>query len=307
MTPLTWTLYFLALRLGHVAAYLVSPDGTPAPGSTEDCSYWIEYIQYATCELIEEVYGLTAEEFEEWNPIVTEAASTCTMLPDLYYCVQTSYVYNTPTVSASTTAVSTTASTTTTTTLATSTTTTGSETSTSTTLTTTATPTPTTTTSSASISTPSPIQTGMVSDCDTFYLVVSGDSCAAIAASYDISLADFYAWNPAVGDTCSSLWVDDYVCVGVVDGASSTAVTTASSTLTSTTTTSSSGIATPKPYESGMVDDCDAFHLVVSGDDCETIASEAGITLDEFYEWNPTVGDICSSLWVDYYVCIGVE
>jgi LysM repeat protein len=144
----------------------------------------------------------------------------------------------------------------------------------------------------------------MVSDCDTFYLVVSGDSCAAIAASYDISLADFYAWNPAVGDTCSSLWVDDYVCVGVVGGASSTAVST---TTSSTTTTTSSGITTPTPYESGMVDDCDSFHLVVSGDECATIASDAGITLDEFYEWNPTVGDTCSSLWLDYYVCVGTE
>lgn len=66
MKHLAWILSALSLPLGQAAAYLVTPDGTPAPGSTEDCSYWIAYIEYATCELIEEVYQITAAEFEEW-------------------------------------------------------------------------------------------------------------------------------------------------------------------------------------------------------------------------------------------------
>ncbi|KAJ5797496.1 uncharacterized protein N7503_006792 [Penicillium pulvis] len=72
-----------------------------------------------------------------------------------------------------------------------------------------------TTTTSDGISTPLPIQSGMVSTCDQSYLVVSGDTCAAIASTYDITIDDFYAWNPAVGSSCASLWVDDYVCVAV--------------------------------------------------------------------------------------------
>lgn len=164
-------------------------------------------------------------------------------------------------------------------------------------------------TSTSSIpSTPLPIQTGMVSDCDEFYLVASGDECETIASDYDISLADLYAWNPAVGSTCASLWVDDYVCVGVAASVSSAVIATSFVTSTATpASASSTPQATPTPIETGMVDDCDAFHLVVSGDECATIVSDAGITLDEFYEWNPTVGDTCSSLWVGYYVCIGIE
>lgn len=56
-----------------------------------------------------------------------------------------------------------------------------------------------------------------------------------------------------------------------------------------------------------MVTDCGAFHLVVSGDYCADIASNANITVDKFYTWNPTVGTSCSDLWLDYYVCVGIS
>lgn len=81
---------------------------------------------------------------------------------------------------------------------------------------------PTSTTSSTSsstgLSTPTPHQTGLVSNCDSFYLVQSGDQCGNIASAYGITLANFYAWNPAVGNTCASLIAGDYVCVNIVGG-----------------------------------------------------------------------------------------
>ncbi|KAJ5993613.1 hypothetical protein N7451_009337 [Penicillium sp. IBT 35674x] len=55
----------------------------------------------------------------------------------------------------------------------------------------------------------------MVSDCDEFYYVASGDYYEGIVDEYSISLNDFYEWNPAVGDTYTGLWTDYYVCVGV--------------------------------------------------------------------------------------------
>ena len=75
-----------------------------------------------------------------------------------------------------------------------------------------------TTTSSTTpgISTPSPIRMGMVLDCNEFYLVKSGDSCDAIVEEYDITLDEFYHWNPAVGITSRYyLIVADYMCVSV--------------------------------------------------------------------------------------------
>ena len=40
---------------------------------------------------------------------------------------------------------------------------------------------------------------------DVFYLVKSLDSCDSVTSEYDISLASFYAWNPSVDTSCSSL------------------------------------------------------------------------------------------------------
>ncbi|KAM0811391.1 putative LysM domain-containing protein [Seiridium cardinale] len=81
--------------------------------------------------------------------------------------------------------------------------------------TTTTTATATASSSGDGVTTPSPVQTGMTSNCDQFYLVQAGDGCWAISQAYDISLDDFYSWNPAVGSDCQFLQADEYVCVGL--------------------------------------------------------------------------------------------
>ncbi|KAJ5887366.1 hypothetical protein N7495_007407 [Penicillium taxi] len=128
----------------------------------------------------------------------------------------------------------------------------------------------------------------MVSDCDKFYLVVSGDDYVTIASGYNISLTYFYAWNPAVGSTCASLWVGDYVYVGVEASSSSAVVITTSAiaflTTIATSSSSSASLVTPTPIKSSIVDDYNMYHLVISGDEYTTIASDARITLDEFYD-----------------------
>ncbi|OOQ86417.1 hypothetical protein PEBR_21486 [Penicillium brasilianum] len=267
--------------LSLVQGYLVSPPGTAAPGTTDDCSGWIEYSSSLTCALIEQYFGMTEAEFEAWNPIVTELGSGCTLIEELYYCVQVNFT--TVTVS-SINPISTTATLTTSTTSSTA-----------------------VITTTSAIATPTPYETGMVDYCDAFHLVVSGDTCADIASSAGISVSDFESWNPTVGSGCGGLWLDYYVCIGIIGGnTTSTTATTTTTTSTSTSTSTGNGVTTPTPYETGMVDDCDAFHLVVSGDDCADIASDADITVDEFYTWNPTVGASCSGLWLGYYVCVGI-
>jgi LysM repeat protein len=159
----------------------------------------------------------------------------------------------------------------------------------------------TSTTSGDGISTPSPVQTGMISTCDEFYLVVSGDDCATVAASAGISLDTFYAWNPAVGSNCADLELDEYVCIDIIGYTPSTTTTS-----TSTTTSSGNGITTPTPYETGMVSDCDSFYLVTSGDTCTSIADSAGITVADIEAWNADVGTDCTDIWLDYYICVGI-
>jgi hypothetical protein len=40
-----------------------------------------------------------------------------------------------------------------------------------------------------------PVQTGIVSNCNKFYDVVSGDNCATVEAAFGITSAQFLAWN----------------------------------------------------------------------------------------------------------------
>lgn len=153
------------------------------------------------------------------------------------------------------------------------------------------------------IQTPTPIQPGMVNNCDAFYFVKEGDYCATIAQKNAISLSQFYPWNPNVGTDCGGLWLDVYVCVSIIGHSPATTTAPPSTTVKPTPT---NGIATPTPIQPGMVNNCDAFHLVKSGDVCANIVQRYGISLSQFYKWNPAVGSSCSSLWLDTYVCVSI-
>ena len=78
-------------------------------------------------------------------------------------------------------------------------------------------PSPTTTspapTSDAPV--PSPTQPGTIESCKKYHLHDEDDGgCDGIAKKYNISLSDFHKWNPEVGEDCSALWLNYYVCVG---------------------------------------------------------------------------------------------
>ncbi|WPG98094.1 Hypothetical protein R9X50_00088000 [Acrodontium crateriforme] len=65
------------------------------------------------------------------------------------------------------------------------------------------------------ISTPTPYEPGMVSNCNKFYFVRSGDTCAAVASSQHVATSQIEQWNPHVGSSCTDLWLGVYICVGV--------------------------------------------------------------------------------------------
>ncbi|ETS06285.1 LysM domain-containing protein [Trichoderma reesei RUT C-30] len=260
-----------ALALNVADAYLVNPPGAAAPGTTSSCSGWIQKSYGLTCEIIEQYYGMTEEQFESWNPSVNLLGDGCNLISGLYYCVEVNFV----TISVSHPTLPPTSSTS---------------------------RSATTTSSGNGITTPTPTQTGMVSNCNKFYYVIEGDGCYDIAAANGIALNDFYTWNPAVKNDCSGLFPDYYVCVGVT-GTKPTSTTT----LKTTTTSSGNGIATPTPTQTGMVKNCNKFYYVVSGDGCYDIAAANNIALNDFYSWNPAVKTDCSGLFPDYYVCVGIK
>ncbi|KAH1561607.1 hypothetical protein KXX28_005546 [Aspergillus fumigatus] len=56
---------------------------------------------------------------------------------------------------------------------------------------------------------------GIVSNYAKFYQVKSGDSCWSIENAAGITLAQFRSWNTQIDESCTNLWVDYYVCIGV--------------------------------------------------------------------------------------------
>jgi LysM repeat protein len=166
---------------------------------------------------------------------------------------------------------------------------------------TTATPTSTKTTPTNGIITPSPTQSGMASNCDSFYKVIQDDGCETIAAKNGITPNQFYAWNLFIGTDYKNLWPNYYVCVSMI-GINPSFTTS----VKPTTTKPGNGIATPTPIQDDMTKSCKKFYKVVTNDGCWSIANANNIDLNNFYAWNPAVKTDCSGLFPGYYVCIGV-
>lgn len=138
----------------------------------------------------------------------------------------------------------------------------------------------------------------MISNCNKFYMVKKGDSCAVIARNNGITEAQFRQWNPSVGATCSGLWADAYACVGRVG--------TPTNPPPATTTESGNGVATPTPIQDGMTKNCKTFHKVVKGDTCDAITKKYKITLANFVRWNPAVKSDCTGMWANTYACVAL-
>ncbi|RYP83673.1 hypothetical protein DL770_005366 [Monosporascus sp. CRB-9-2] len=181
-------------------------------------------------------------------------------------------------------------------------------------------------------------------NCSWWWDADDGLPCKHVVEWSGLTMDDFKKWNPSI-NTCADWQEGHSYCVEVprllarttgevpqttdVDPtlrARTTTCTTTKPTPTTTptttirptntatptmtvptTTTIGNGIATPSPTQPGMVNNCNRFYLVSSGDTCSAVASRAVISLSQFSAWNPqTGGASCSSLWLDYYVCIGI-
>ena len=153
---------------------------TPTPireGTTPNCTQFHLVVKGDTCASLGTKYGVTFAQLLAWNPT---AGSGCDGLwLDTYVCVKATGGPTPPP-------------------------------------TTTKKPVATTTTKGNGVTTPTPTQPGMVTNCKTFYKVVKGDGCQAVADKYKITLANFKKWNSGVGANCELMWLDAYVCVGLI-------------------------------------------------------------------------------------------
>ncbi|KAF2723823.1 carbohydrate-binding module family 50 protein [Polychaeton citri CBS 116435] len=223
-----------------------------------------------SCSKIADFYGIDTDSLTTWNPSLS-SANPCQLATQHRYCVGLNGTSTTASATASTTVPS------------------GS------------------TTGGGEVTTPTPTQDGMTANCDKFYKVQSGDGCYDIAADNNISLDDFYSYNPGVGNDCSKLYPDYYVCVHV--SASETSTTTTTSTTEPSSTTGAA--PAPGPTQSGIIDTCNKYAEAAPGGNCPDFASDNGITTSQLYAWNSVLGpngENCQNqFWGKEYYCVGVR
>ncbi|KAI5865101.1 carbohydrate-binding module family 50 protein [Durotheca rogersii] len=127
---------------------------------------------------------------------------------------------------------------------------------------------------------------GYVAQCTEIYTVLAGDRCIDIIAKYGsaFTLQEFYSWNPQVNSACTNLYIGQQVCVGVG--------------------TTPTGCAAPTMP--GLAAECTSCYQVVEGDTCWVVVAKTGVTLGNFYSWNPSINADCTNLLLGYNYCVGV-
>jgi LysM repeat protein len=247
-------------------ALVGAPGAIAATIRQRDCSFSVPAEAGDTCQSLAASWAIGVDQFTRWNAGVQCGAA---LVAGKEYCVE----WDGPEPVVTTTSSSTASKTTTTPKAPTLSTT-------------------STTTSAAALPTDS--MPDIVSNCNKFYKVASGDTCATIESINGITDADFKKWNPYITSTCTNLWLDYNVCVGVPGST------------TSKPSTTTNAPAVPTDNMPDIVSNCNKFHKVASGDTCATIESANGITDADFKKWNPYITSTCTNLWLDYNVCVGV-
>lgn len=66
-------------------------------------------------------------------------------------------------------------------------------------------------------------------------------------------------------------------------------------------------VHTPVPIQEHMTKGCNKFYKVKQDEGCFDLAKRHDIKLEDFYKWNPDVGDNCQGLLYGVYVCVGYD
>lgn len=61
-----------------------------------------------------------------------------------------------------------------------------------------------------------PTQSGTISECGNYYLVVAGDDCSTIDLRFGLNFSQLQEYNPYLNSTCGNLWLNYDICVAPV-------------------------------------------------------------------------------------------
>ncbi|OBT63654.1 hypothetical protein VE03_07273 [Pseudogymnoascus sp. 23342-1-I1] len=135
-------------------------------------------------------------------------------------------------------------------------------------------------------------------DCYFWWDVLEADdTCSSILDDNDISIDYFYKWNPSVKSDCTALQQSVSYCVmgprwkDAMDGLPRDLVTTTTTALPSST--SCGTVQPPLLTQARIPCKCNKFAPQEDGKYCSDLAQDAGITIKQFYEYNPAVRDSC--------------
>lgn len=139
---------------------------------------------------------------------------------------------------------------------------------------------------------------GTITTCNCFTLVSGQEMglrpCMDIAEDARITVSQLESWNPWVGTDCDAgvyagLGFNDLRAVCIRDGGGSSSSSSSSSSNSATVTNGPTTTMTSPsaPTQPGIPSGCTKYHTAVAGDGCWDIANAYGITLDQFYQWNP--------------------
>ncbi|KAL5610165.1 hypothetical protein FOVSG1_004846 [Fusarium oxysporum f. sp. vasinfectum] len=231
--------------------------------TSKSCSWWLDYDAQVSCDSILEDYHITSDDLQRWNPSIKDDCQGMSL--GRSYCVEAAGEHEPepkPESKPSTTKPNSK---------------------------------PSSTMPSNGVKTPEALQPGIVSNCDKFYMVKTGEGCATVASKNGITLAEFYQWNTKVGSACTGLYADAYACVSVIGHSAATPVQTSKPSI---------GIETPSPIQDGLTKDCEKFHFVKTTTTCASIEEYYKLPIATFKSWNPAVGNNCQSLLANYWVCV---
>lgn len=85
-------------------------------------------------------------------------------------------------------------------------------------------------------------------------------TCQDILTGWEITIADFFAMNPSVGEDCGGMWAGYHYCVRTSDWEPPTAIP--SDPGPTSTSAPPPGPTAPGPVQDGQPANCNAWHLV---------------------------------------------
>ncbi|KAI8883341.1 carbohydrate-binding module family 50 protein [Backusella circina FSU 941] len=114
-------------------------------------------------------------------------------------------------------------------------------------------------------------------DCQKYHKVIRGDNCYTLSLKYTVDMDAILTWNPQINTKCTNLYPGKSYCVR-------------------------------KHSESTLEKACVESYFVKDSDTCITVTKAHGITLDQFYDMNPSVNrGSCDNLLTGGTYCIKEE